>query len=80
MAAYTGTGTFSASSTLYDAVAYVSHEGMTPTSGHYTATTRCEADNSQWTTHNDDELSLCITPFAPSKTKFMVIYRKRDVS
>ena len=80
MAAYTSTGTFSASSTLYDAVAYVSHEGHSPISGHYTATTRGQADNSQWITHDDDELSLCMTPFAPCKTKFMVIYCKRDVS
>jgi hypothetical protein len=77
MAAYTSTGTFTAYSTLYDAVAYVSHEGVTPTSGHYTATTRCEADNSQWTTHDDNELSACISPLAPSKTTFMVVYCKR---
>ncbi|KAL0048807.1 hypothetical protein WJX82_011576 [Trebouxia sp. C0006] len=32
MAAYTSTGTFSASSTLYNAVAYVSHEGHSPIS------------------------------------------------
>jgi len=80
MAAYTGTGTFSACSTLYNAVAYVSHEGMTPTSGHYTAATRDEADNSQWTAHNDDELSPCMTPFAPSQTNFIVIYCNRNVS
>jgi len=79
MAAYTSTGTFSASSTLYDAVAYVSHEGESPTEGHYTATTRGKADNSQWICHNDDEVSPCMTPFAPCQTKFMVIYRKRDV-
>jgi len=79
MAAYTSTATFSASSTLYDAVAYVSHEGDTLTEGHYTATTRGEADNSQWICHSDDKLSPCMTLFAPCKTKFMVIYRKRDV-
>ena len=76
MAAYASSGTFGMTPSIYDAVAFVRHQGQSPTYGHYTTITKHDG-GSHWVNHNDAELQLCQQPFAASSQSLIAIYQRR---
>lgn len=76
MAAYASSGTFGMAPSLYDAVAFVRHQGQSPTCGHYTTITKHDG-GSAWVEHSDAELNLCQQPFAASSQSLIAIYQRR---